>query len=316
MSDYRDSILVSIGRRLQCLQRNLGPIDDVVEKTFPKLAGGKPPGLICVVGPPRSGTTLTYQVIRHALGEQYLTNLDNLLYALPSVSFRVSRRLCRRKVSTFQSHHGFVPGICGEAEGLRFWEYWLGQSLEDRIENIDVTKCRVLARKLSNAHIRTLISGYLGHVFSMDALRAAFPRVLFVHVHRDLLSNAYSLYRFSNGSLASIVPRSLRTDPVSDTYSNTVRQIQMIHRRIDAQSRDIDTVSISYEELCDQPKAVIQRITDAAASIGIQGKTTNQISRSFQKNIVVRDKDNLARKLSDRIRGQESFVRTYAREEV
>ena len=37
------------------------------------------------------------------------------------------------------------------------------------------------------------LAGYMGHIFSINALRKVFKRIIFVHLTRDLVSNAVSL---------------------------------------------------------------------------------------------------------------------------
>ena len=42
---------------------------------------------------------------------------------------------------------------------------------------------------------RPMISGYLGHAFSVDFLRKNFPGCMFVYLKRDEMSNIYSMIR-------------------------------------------------------------------------------------------------------------------------
>ncbi|MGM0520219.1 MAG: hypothetical protein ACQERD_11335, partial [Campylobacterota bacterium] len=103
--------------------------------------------VICIVAPPRSGSTLTYQILTQALENFHLTNFSNLLYATPTLGFKLQNKLCQNYLSSFSSSHGFVPGLCGEAEGLKFWQYWLNQGLVENNE-LDAKKLHHLHKRL------------------------------------------------------------------------------------------------------------------------------------------------------------------------
>ena len=78
------------------------------------------PNLVVLLALPRSGSTLTYQLLVHGLQPVYLSNLAHLLYQVPLFGGMVSRRRCRGHRSDFHSVQGFTQGVCGPAEGLRF----------------------------------------------------------------------------------------------------------------------------------------------------------------------------------------------------
>ena len=69
--------------------------------------------MIAVISAPRSGSTLTTQILARGTKSLYLTNLWNLLYALPLIGgFLSSNKQVRKK---FQSNLGWVDGIYGES---------------------------------------------------------------------------------------------------------------------------------------------------------------------------------------------------------
>lgn len=142
----RNSIFTKIGRVYQKYSQIFFPIDVLFQflikekKDFPA---------IILLAPPRSGSTLAYQVITSGIKNFHLTNIWNLLYTTPTIGGLLSKKICKNYQSNFQSEHGFVPGLCGEAEGLRFWSYWIGQSLtENQNSYTQIQKSRYLYKIL------------------------------------------------------------------------------------------------------------------------------------------------------------------------
>ena len=148
--------------------------------------------MIAVISAPRSGSTLTTQILARGTKSLYLTNLWNLLYALPLIGgFLSSNKQVRKK---FQSNLGWVDGIYGESEGMRFWEYWIGQSLEEPLKKVPSSRVnyikKVFGRLLKN---NLMIVSYLGHAFSVQELRNMFPGIIFIYLKRDKIDNLNSI---------------------------------------------------------------------------------------------------------------------------
>ena len=236
--------------------------------------------VIVIVAPPRSGSTVTYQLLTTGIKNFHLTNIWNLLYAIPTLGGPISKKLCRDYQSSFTSQHGFVSGICGEAEVLKFWSYWSGQTLSEE-SKIDKSRLRTLARviqKLGKSDT-AFISGYLGHVFCMNELRDVFQKIVFVHLTRDLLANAYSLFRLSGQSWFSTQPKEYADLQKLPRQQQVVEQLVSIHQRIAEQSSPHDTIKISYHQVCQNPAEIISRIIDFAKA--------NNITLYRQKNKLI-----------------------------
>ena len=197
MTYNRSSMLVKLGRGFQNGYKYMSFLDvlAVAPLLFKKSASCP---VICIVAPPRSGSTLSYQVITTLIENLHLTNIWNLLYSTPIMACSISNALCKSYNAKFKSDNGFVQGICGESEGMRFWEYWSGQGLIEDPGGIDEKQLQKLYRAMSKiSDGKVFVTGYIGHAFCMNSLRKAFPEIIFVHVTRDLLSNAYSIYERS-----------------------------------------------------------------------------------------------------------------------
>ncbi|UFS62401.1 sulfotransferase [Sulfurimonas sp. HSL-3221] len=260
----RDSLAVRLGRVFQNQYRHFGFLDDAVLPFLKR----KPMPLVCIVAPPRSGSTLTYQVLTAAFENSHLANLTNLLYATPAVGLLLQQSVCAGYETAYRSKMGFVDGICGEAEGLKFWSHWMGQGLMEDAASLDPEALSRLKGRLERVSGRPYITGYLGHAFSMELLRQTFDRVLFIHLKRDLLSNSYSLLKLSGQGMVSTVPAICREREYAGPHARVVDQIMQIHRIIERDSGN-DTIQIAYEALCEEPDTVLKQIAEKASELGI-----------------------------------------------
>lgn len=300
----RQSLLIHIGRIYQNISPLFAPFDSLFEKLLRvKKEDKKDCPVVVLLAPPRSGSTLTYQILTSGIKNFHLTNIWNLLFSTPVLGGLVSSKLCKNYKSSFHSFQGFVPGLCGEAEGLKFWNYWSGQNLEEQ-DQLNIPQLQKLAKKinlLGNGDRGVFITGYLGHVFSVEALREVFPKIIFVHLYRDLLSNSHSIYQLSSDSWTSTKPKGFSESAINNLSRHEViaKQVTVIHSKVIAQGKKNDIISVSYEEICKNPNQVIDKIVAFANSRDIlldKNKLIN-IPNSFAVSKVNGDLNENTKKL-------------------
>lgn len=253
---------------------------------------------IFILAPPRSGSTLLYQLLGEAFYNVHLTNIWNLFYSTPVFGSFVSDRVCESHQSNFKSVNGFVPGICGEAEGMRFWKYWTGQGLkpdESRLKPQRLKKLQELLSKRYYLEDRVWISCYIGHVFCIDFLRQHWENAVFIHLYRDMVSNAYSVYKCSPYRWFSLDPGGIQ-DIARDRYEEIARQITRVHSIVlDYHGRDVFT--LSYEELCESPGEVLGKISDFALKNDVLLREKKSSPTAFRKKKVSRNFNEHTRSL-------------------
>jgi hypothetical protein len=278
MIDRRHS-WVRWARRYQKCSKHLALLDYPFQRYLYAKTNDIIPAVF-VVGTPRSGTTLAYQTLHTGLKSFYLTNLWNMLYATPAFGGMISSSLCRNHSSHFSSCKGLVGGVCGEAEGMRFWEHWTGQSLKEEPQALDPRNTQKIARIITSLgkHAIPFISGYLGHAFSMQHLRTFFPGALFVHVTRALTPNACSVFTSSPHEWFSVLPKALKDTNTPDRKQMICRQLLSIHRTILENSYNEDTFIMPYEDLCKNPGEMIQQFIHFVSQ-----KKSFQLQPQFQK---------------------------------
>ncbi len=259
----RQSLAVRIGRVYQQISPAFSFADYLAAMPLSLTGRGRiERPVICLLAPPRSGSTLTYQVLASTIDGMYLTNVWNLFSSTALIGGLISKRICRNKTSSFESTQGFVPGLCGEAEGLAFWSQWTGQTLDEATSQWKSGASLRLKHRINllASDNRPFITGYLGHVFCIDKLRALFPRAIFVHLSRDLIGNGMSLYRASQERWFSTQPK--KCNPQAERLDQIADQLITIHESILQQSVSTDTIHVNYAEICRAPRAFIGRLKD------------------------------------------------------
>ncbi|QNI02379.1 sulfotransferase [Halomonas sp. SH5A2] len=225
---------------------------------------------IFVLALPRSGSTVTYQAICHGFSVNYLSNLWHLLYQLPLVGGWLSAKKTRYHLSDFNSHHGFVPGLDGPAEGVRFWQWWLGCGLTDS----DCKTLSIRKRQKRVAYIRRVFSvlarrgqpfttAYLGHALVPDRVQEAFPGAVLIRLRREPVSNALSLLksmRQDGSNWFSVKPHECEGLDSATEHERVAAQVYWLNRRLDDAACAKAILTIHYEQLCENPEREIEYI--------------------------------------------------------
>lgn len=295
----RRSLVVQAARLLQRLPQGWArPLEAPLMRHH---TGGQKANLIFLLALPRSGSTLTYQALIHGLQPLYLSNLWNLLYGVPWVGGRISRRRCFGHASDFRSSHGFVEGLCGPAEGLRFWSYWTGAGL-DETASAPVSEERLAQRAgyfrevvgaLSSPEA-PLVGGYLGHALVAERLRAWFPEAVFVRLHRDPLSNAASILRSrmaGSGAWFSTFPKECEAVQGQGLHAEVAAQVFWLNRRLAWLEQDERTVHVAYEELGANPNSALQRVIEGSNACGLALSAQRSLPDSFGYRVASPDDD-------------------------
>ena len=284
-------ILLKIARFFQ----NIPPFFLTWIECFLRKKRGQKFPIIFLVALPRSGSTLTYQILNRGTKSLYISNLWNLLYALPYIAG--SSVNSKSKNNRFDSDRGLVAGLNGESEGMRFWSYWIGQGLEQCTNTVSekrINYIKSVFSSLINVN-KPLISGYLGHVFSIRFLRNFFPGSVFIYLKRDELSNIYSMvktYReFDNNRTKfewmSVKPKSWEENKDLDVINKIFWQYKTVQKQIETSISSKDTLVVRYEDICCNPHRFLKEVKDFVRKhdIELELKLEN-IPVSFSYNTV------------------------------
>ncbi len=242
-----------------------------------------------VFGLPRSGTTLTAQVVTHGLGLHYIDNIAARFYLAPLHGIKLSRAIGGEKNSLFKSDHAVTSDLTDIHEFGYFWRHHLRKEkltapaeLEQAEAEIDWPNLkRVLANMLQTWGGPALFKNIFG-AFHIPRLVKEIPNCLFIYIERDSADVAMSLYKarqkFYGGDVKkwwSTAPpeiRDLLDLPVEEQIAG---QVFYLHRFYEKELQKIpekNKLWLHYSELTGNPKNAIEKAQAKMERLGAQLK--------------------------------------------
>lgn len=232
---------------------------------------------VFVLGTPRSGTTLVYQVITQQFDVAYLTGAMNYLYGMPNLWARVAKRRIGRPPPIFDSRYGKTPGAFAPAEPGNFWFRWFPRDgidgnylAPEALSERKLIQLRNALNYLIQIHQKPMAfkNVYLDMVIPI--LAKAMPRACFIFIRRDMLWNCHSLVlaRQRQGlenRWWSVRPpgyRNLLGEPLWKQAAQQILRTRKIIERDLRESANGRFLEVEYEALCDDPRSVLSTLAE------------------------------------------------------
>lgn len=243
---------------------------------------GTAAGPVFIIGLPRSGTTLLYQLLATALDVGYLTNRHCRWYRAPVLAEKMAPSRFG-ECNEFESVFGLTSGPHGPSECGNYWYRFLPRqphSLHaDAIDGERVRKLRRAVAALTAAAKRPLIFKNLILALRLPVVQRVFPKAVFVVSHRNAVDTGCSILmarqkRFGNlQQWFSARPRGCDNASITDDpFEQVATQIVCMDREM-RQAReaagDTGFVDVQYAELCSTPRSELERIRREIAARGI-----------------------------------------------
>ena len=218
---------------------------------------------IFIIGAPRSGSTLLYQVMLNYFDFGYLSNLHCLFHGAVPLVERLVHIGCRSIVAGYQSQHGFVQGRFAPSECGDFWYLFFRRhpqyvSMEET-DPRSMKRLRKTLRAIIHTMNKPILFKNMPCALRLQPLFKALPEALFIYIKRDLLKNSHSLLKVRkqlHGDYEtwwSMEPPDidhLRTLPVHQQVVEQVRSIQNLIERDSTVVGKDRFFEIRYEDLC------------------------------------------------------------------
>ena len=229
---------------------------------------------VFIVGVPRSGTTLLYQLMMSAFKFAYIPNVANTWYQCPITATRWALRWCQPYQSLFASRHGYEQGCLAPSEAGNIWNRWFPY---EKREGFNYTPAGWLSDSAQQeivrcvAHIEQLFDApFLTKNVKMSvriaALREMFPGALFIHISRDPLDAALSLLvvrRKNNKEWWSVLPREYAELEALPELEQVCKQVYFTEQNIldDVKGISDRVHSLPYSTVCSQPHLTITELS-------------------------------------------------------
>lgn len=242
---------------------------------------------IFIIGPPRSGSTLFYQVLTDYYDVGYLSNIHCRFWGAPSWLERILHPLKWRKQSDFSSSHGRTKGLTAPSECGAYWYRFFRRSPQYvPLNEADPKKMKRLRRALCHlirSFQRPVIFKNLYCGLRLQPIYEAVPEALFLIIKRDHIENALSLLNARNliynrfDIWWSMEPPTIDALKKLEPHQQVVEQVKQILSLIESDRQEIGRdrfLEIEYDDFCNDVHGNISRITHFFEEHGVQIKKT------------------------------------------
>lgn len=220
-------------------------------------------GIVFIVGAPRTGTTLFYQILTNMLDVGYLSNLSNLFYhSLLSGMMLHERIFGSRPHNNFLSDNGRTQRWIDVNESGKFWYQWYPKNVpfltDEMLSGIDFSPMLGTIRNIQLKLKKPLVFKNQTNSQRVRSLARLFPDSIFIHVTRNPLPSARSIIRQrrkflgSPGKWYSIKPENYDQIKNLDYVEQVVRQIHGVDNMIKRAFNELDgnrVITVRYEYL-------------------------------------------------------------------
>ena len=157
----------------------------------------KPPPIF-IIGAPRSGTTLLYELLVTRYHFAYISNLAHRFYLTPLAASWLGRSVIGKWHGNFTSRYGHIAGWGAPNEGGWVWRRWLTDGdWRDGTDfsNGDAEQLRELSEVLSGIFTAPFLNKNVMHSNRLRLMQKIWPDALYILVNRDFTDNARSIIR-------------------------------------------------------------------------------------------------------------------------
>ena len=252
-----------------------------------------------VIGAPRSGTTLLFQVLASGLDIAYVSNLAAAFWRAPVTGMRLARKLGidRLDSSSFDSAFGRTRGAAEPHEFGYFWNHHLRYpDLSERPasheETIDWTGLRRVIVNMAERAGRPMAFKPMLLIWHLERMAAVMPRTCYVWIRREPRVTALSLLRMRRGlrgserEWASLKPAA----PLDDEppWRQVAAQVVLLERDIARAATAMGperVLRVDYSDLCADPGSVVERVADLMETHGHRPAVRGGLPEAFAPQV-------------------------------
>lgn len=265
-----------------------------------------------ILGVPRSGTTLTYQIVTQWLQVGYFIDAMNLFSGCPNLILRLASPFLRQPRPVFSSRFGKTDYRFAPAESGTFWYRWF--PVDDQSGHYtDPTAIQPdrYATLIANVQSMSMIvhkpmvfkSVYLD--MSVGVLAQIMPEARFLFIRRDLLYNCQSMLLARQQqpdptAWWSVRPPHYRQWLSQPLWKQAVNQVFATQAILERDLRAYAAgryFEITYEQVCANPRQFATDLADWLAPIGYKTYPETQLPAAFPLSTTIRLDKELIRRM-------------------
>jgi hypothetical protein len=230
---------------------------------------------VFIIGAPRTGTTLLYQLLTQRYELAYFTNLTTPFYKTPVVAFWVSHHLLfEPKVDDYTSNFGKTKGWHSPHECGDFWYRWFPRGERVYVPP-EATPKKVLntlsrtVRAMSAVSDTLVIFKNVYNSMRIAPLVESFPNATFLVSRRDPVDTAQSILKSRIKALGrkdawwSLPPKEIFDIKKHPYWQQVVEQVYYTYQQIAEDRRRFQGgkfFDVKYEEVCQDTYGTLAKI--------------------------------------------------------
>jgi hypothetical protein len=230
---------------------------------------------VFIIGAPRSGSTLFYQLLVNHFDFGYLTNFHCQYYGFPYLAHKLAKPWIPKQFPyvEYKSEHGRTQGTWSPSECGEFWYRWFRRFPQYvSLEEANTRKMHDVRRVVSgliSVMQKPLLFKNMNCALRLRPLNVAFPEAVFLVISRDTLSCAESLLmtrkRVHNdfNKWWSMEPPNVEYLRTLSSEEQVIRQIRSIYSLIEKDAAVIGKdrfLYVCYQDLCTDVYATMRQV--------------------------------------------------------
>ncbi len=228
---------------------------------------------IFIVGAPRTGSTLLFQILSCYTKVTYISNLMALFPRYMAFIHRLTKHRIDSNKDVKNSNYGIISGLHSPNEASKIFDFWIFNSPSSIIT--DAVKTTVY--KISKQSKRPLLVKSMGVSLKLDTLMEYFPNAKIIFIKRDAFNTAKSILKARldiNGDVNtwwSLKPKGYEKVLDMNPQYQVLWQIDAINKQIEKDLYNFKYVhvTIDYQALCQNP---IETIDLICCKLGLEKK--------------------------------------------
>ena len=211
---------------------------------------------IFIIGPPRSGTTIFYQILLKEFNFFYFSNLSNFFNGSPLLTSLLLKQRIKNRNYELKSNHGYINGLFSPSE--------IGILNKKWFENGSSQNVRQLFAVINKIYPSPILIKNTFNTLRVENILNIFSSALFLYIKRDQFFNAQSIIlsnEYSN-AIDRLNNKISANNVTDDLYKKAIEIIQSFEQtkeklRINKQDNFIE---IEYEHFCQDPNYYLELI--------------------------------------------------------
>lgn len=280
MKQVKNKLIRSVGRTIRLLLMYLNPLN-IFEGIYIRKSKKQKYPPIFIIGAPRSGTTLLYQLLTYHFELSYFSNFVSTFVKSPVLMAKITSGISKSyDADRLESNYGLIKGIWAPSEAGKVFKHWFQRKDDDKIKNS--------IHKMSQVFNAPFIAKNLRINSELEYIHHLFPDAVFIHIKRDITFNAQSLILGIKDNKSDVIGNimldnqreGITNGENSEIFKRIVKDINDININITEffSLSNVNGVSLTYEALCKSYDQELKKIEKKLNSQKIPIKRKNKHS--------------------------------------